>query len=398
MNTNRFWKFSTAGSVYFGRGSLNKLPEEIQSRNLTRVVIVTDPIVSKLDLVQQSISELRLQGIEVTVFDGGEAEPSIEIAEQATQKAREFNAQGVIGIGGGSNMDVAKVVAILLKHGGAPADYFGFNRVPGAIAPLIAIPTTSGTGSEVSHSAVLTDIAAQIKVSTLSPHLRPSVAIVDSRLTDSCPARVTAHSGIDALVHAVEALTNKSYQEISMDSPKAYEGSYPFTELLACEAIKLVGENLERAVGSPGDSKARDAMAYAAMLAGMAFSNSGVGLVHALEYPIGAITHCSHGEGNGLLLPFVMEFNLLDCQGTFTRVASLLTSKPEGLCRPEDAVNAIRLLQAKIGIRTRLSELGLQEERIPTVASKAIQIERLMSITARRPSESELIELLTKAL
>lgn len=398
MNTNSFWKFSTAGSVYFGRGSLSKLSEEIRSRQLDRVIVVTDAIVSKIELVQQSLDELRSQGIDVAVFDGGEAEPSIEVAERATQKARETDAKGVIGIGGGSNMDVAKIVAVLLKHGGKPADYFGFDRVPGSIAPLIAIPTTSGTGSEVSHSAVLTDTAAQIKVSTLSPHLRPSVAIVDSRLTDSCPARVTAHSGIDALVHAVEALTNRPFQQISTPGPKAYEGSYPFTELLACEAIRLVGEYLEKAVNSPEDAQARDAMAYAAMLAGMAFSNSGVGLVHALEYPIGAITHCSHGEGNGLLLPFVMEFNMPECQGTLAKVASLLTARPESSCRPEDAIDATRSLQSRIGIRNRLNQLGLRAEHIPAVASKAIQIERLMSITARRPSESDLVTLLTKAL
>lgn len=398
MNTNSFWKFSTAGSVYFGRGSLSKLSEEICSRQLDRVIVVTDAIVSKIELVQQSIVELRSQGIDVAVFDGGEAEPSIEVAERATQKARETDTQGVIGIGGGSNMDVAKIVAVLLKHGGKPADYFGFDRVPGSIAPLIAIPTTSGTGSEVSHSAVLTDTVAQIKVSTLSPHLRPSVAIVDSRLTDSCPARVTAHSGIDALVHAVEALTNRPYQQVSSPGPKAYEGSYPFTELLACEAIRLVGEYLEKAVNSPENAQARDAMAYAAMLAGMAFSNSGVGLVHALEYPIGAITHCSHGEGNGLLLPFVMEFNMPECQETLSKVASLLTGRPENSCSPEEAIVATRSLQSRIGIRNRLSELGLRAEHIPTVANKAIQIERLMSITARRPNESDLVTLLTKAL
>lgn len=398
MNTNPFWKFSTAGSLYFGRGSLSKLSEEIQKRDLRRVVVITDAIVSKLELVERSISELRSGGIEVAIFDGGEAEPSIEVAERATEKAREIDAQGVIGIGGGSNMDVAKVVAVLIKHGGKPADYFGFDRVPGPIASLIAIPTTSGTGSEVSHSAVLTDTASQIKVSTLSQYLRPSVAIVDSRLTDSCPARVTAHSGIDALVHAIEALTNKPFQSISTDGPRAYEGAYPFTELLACEAIKKIGENLERAVHTPGDTDARDAMAYAAMLAGMAFSNSGVGLVHAIEYPIGAITHCSHGEGNGLLLPYVMAFNKPNCEAALAKVASLLTGKQEGLCSADDAIDHVRKLQAKIGVRARLSELGLRAEHIPVVAHKAVQIERLMAITARRPTESDLVALITEAM
>lgn len=398
MNQYPLWKFSTAGTIHFGRGALNKLNEEIDRRQLKRLAVVTDAVVGNIDLVQQSIASLRAASIQVAVFDGGEAEPSIEIAEKATFTAREIEADGVIGIGGGSNMDVAKVVAILLKHGGKPADYFGFDQVPGPISPLIAIPTTSGTGSEVSHSAVLTDTAAQIKVSTLSPYLRPSVAIVDSRLTDSCPPRVTAHSGIDALVHAIEALTNRHCTQLADNISRAYEGSYPFTELLAGEAIRLVGQHLERAVHSPDDAEARDAMAYAAMLAGMAFSNSGVGLVHALEYPIGAITHCSHGEGNGLLLPYVMEYNQPECEDALKRIAHLLTGTPHESCRAEHAIEAVRALQTKIEIRTKLSELGLREEHIPTVANKAIQIERLMSITARRPTEAELIAILKSAI
>ncbi|XZE22012.1 iron-containing alcohol dehydrogenase [Pirellulaceae bacterium SH449] len=398
MNAYPFWKFSAAGTIYFGRGSLTKLSEEIDRRQLKTLAVVTDSIVANIDLVQHAIATLQARGVKVAVFDGGEAEPSIEIAKKATVKAREIDADGVIGIGGGSNMDVAKVVAILLKHGGKPADYFGFDKVPGPISPLIAIPTTSGTGSEVSHSAVLTDTVAQIKVSTLSPYLRPSVAIVDSRLTDSCPPRVTAHSGIDALVHAIEAMTNRPFTELSNDTPRAYEGSYRFTELLAGEAIKLIAQNLEQAVRTPNDAAARDAMAYAAMLAGMAFSNSGVGLVHALEYPIGAITHCSHGEGNGLLLPYVMEYNRYECDIALRKIAHLMTGNPYESCSVEGAILAVRALQSSIGIRTKLGELGLLEEHIPTVATKAIQIERLMSITARRPTEADLIAILKNAI
>lgn len=398
MNQYPLWKFSTAGTIHFGRGSLQKLKEEIDRRQLKRLAVVTDAVVGNIGLVQQAIASLLDCGIQVAVFDGGEAEPSIEIAEKATLTAREIEADGVIGIGGGSNIDVAKVVAILLKHGGKPADYFGFDQVPGPISPLIAIATTSGTGSEVSHSAVLTDTAAQIKVSTLSPYLRPSIAIVDSRLADSCPPRVTAHSGIDALVHAIEALTNRHCTQFADNIPRAYEGSYPFTELLAGEAIRLVGQHLERAVYSPNDAEARDAMAYAAMLAGMAFSNSGVGLVHALEYPIGAITRCSHGEGNGLLLPYVMEYNQPECKDALKRIAHLLTGTPHESCRAESAIDAVRTLQTKIGIRTKLGELGLREEHIATVANKAIQIERLISITARRPTEADLIAILKKAI
>ena len=163
---------------------------------------------------------------------------------------------------------------------------------------MFAMPTTAGTGSEVSHSAVLTDIENQVKVSTLSSWLRPSCAIVDPALSDSCPSKVTGESGIDALVHAVEAYTNKHYSEMNGVDPqaRAYEGSYSFTKLIAAEAIRLVGRSLVEACQNGGNVQARDDMALAAMLAGMAFSNSGVGIVHALEYPIGALTHCGHGE------------------------------------------------------------------------------------------------------
>lgn len=397
MNELPYWRFSTAGSVCFGRGSLGKLADALARLRIKRIAVVTDQTVASIELIQRALSQLQSGGIEIALFDGGEPEPSIAVAVLAANTAREINAECVVGIGGGSNMDVAKVVAVLLKHGGEPSDYFGFDKVPGPIVPLVAIPTTSGTGSEVSHSAVLTDTTAQTKVSTLSHHLRPSLAIVDSRLTESCPPRVTAHSGIDALVHAIEALTNRPFYELSNDGERAYEGRNPFTELLACEAIRLIAQNLEVAVHSPRDEKARDSMSYAAMLAGMAFSNSGVGLVHALEYPIGALTHCSHGEGNGLLLPYVMEFNKPVCESIFAQVASLMTGKSMAACRGEDAIEAVRTLQERIGIRLRLSNLGLNEPDIPIVANKAIQIERLMSVTARRPTEQDLVALLKSA-
>jgi alcohol dehydrogenase class IV len=294
-------------------------------------------------------------------------------------------------------MDVAKVVAVLLKHGGVPSDYFGFNRVPGPIVPLIAVPTTAGTGSEVSHSAVLTDVQSEVKVSTLSPFLRPISAMIDPSLTDSCPPRITAHSGIDALVHAMEALTNRPFHEMDESTARAYDGSYPFTELLAWEAIRTIQKSLERVVHSPDDQFARDSMAYAAMLAGMAFSNSGVGLVHALEYPIGALTHCSHGEGNGLLLPYVMQFNEPACQAAYRHVASIFTGKPENQCHPAEAIEAIEQLQSRIGIRNKLRLLGLRSDQIETVADKAIQIERLMAITARRPTKDDLVTILRNA-
>jgi alcohol dehydrogenase class IV len=299
-------------------------------------------------------------------------------------------------------LDIGKIVATVLRHGGAPRDYFGFDVVPGPTLPLIAIPTTAGTGSEVSHSAVLTDTIAQTKVSTLSRWLRPSVAIVDPALTDSCPAVVTAHSGIDALVHAIEAVTNRDYSEMTGVDPqaRAYEGSYPLTRLIGGEAIRLVGKFLVRAYQAPNDQEARDGMALAALLAGMAFSNSGVALVHALEYPVGGLTHCSHGEGNGLLLPHVMRFNLPACAESMAEVAVWLGCDTNGLpanVAAEAAIEAVVKLQQAVKIRMRLSELGLEHKQIPWVATKAFQIKRLMDVNPRRPSEQDLVDILESA-
>lgn len=314
---------------------------------------------------------------------------------------------------GGSNLDVSKIAATVLKHAGKPREYFGFDAIPGPILPLFAVPTTAGTGSEVSHSSVLSDPVSNVKVSTLSRWLRPLVAIVDPSLTDSCPPTVTAHSGIDALVHAIEAYTNRDFSQMIGVDPqaRAYEGSYRLTRLLAAEAIQLIAKHLVRVYEDPKDYDSRDAMAMAAMLAGMAFSNSGVALVHALEYPIGTLTHCSHGEGNGLLLPHVMQFNLPRCVEAMAEIGQLFEANfPAPLAedgatgaRPTNeswahlAIDRVIELQKKIGIRTRLSELGLKRDDIRLVANKAFQIKRLTDVNPRRPTEIELVTILEAA-
>jgi alcohol dehydrogenase class IV len=207
---------------------------------------------------------------------------------------------------------------------------------------------------------------------------------------------------VDALVHAIEAVTNRDFSEMtSMASQaKAYEGSYSLTRLMGGEAIRLIGQFLVRAFRDPNDTDARDGMALASMLAGMAFSNSGVALVHALEYPIGGLTHCSHGEGNGLLLPHVMRFNLPACVDAMAAIASWVGCDTSGLTSKsaaEAAIAAVVQIQHAVSIRTRLSELGLKKEQIPLVAAKAFQIKRLMDVNPRRPTELDLVGILENA-
>lgn len=400
--SNSVWQFATAGNIKFGRGSSALTSTELQRYKTCRPLVVTDGTVKALKPVEKLITDLRNAGFTPQIFDACVPEPAVDTAREAIEFGQASKVDCVIGIGGGSNLDVAKMAATVLKHSGEPSNYFGFDAIPGPILPLIALPTTAGTGSEVSHSAVLTDKAAGTKVSTLSRWLRPAVAIIDPALTDSCPPKVTADSGIDALVHAIEAFTNRDFQQMVGVDPqtRAYEGSYPLTRLFAAEAMRLIGRSLVQAYQQPTNQSARDDMALAAMLAGMAFSNSGVAIVHALEYPVGALTHCSHGEGNGLLLPHVMRFNLPNCIPQFAEIAKCLN--PGMLdCTTEEAANeaieAVNRLQKQLGICGQLRDLGLQHNQIAQVAQKAFQIKRLMDVNPRRPTEQDLIGILQAA-
>jgi alcohol dehydrogenase len=249
----------------------------------------------------------------------------------------------------------------------------------------------------VSAAAVFTDTANHIKVSCLSPFLRPAFAIVDPLFTVSCPPKVTADSGIDALTHAIEGFCAVNNDEFPLPSGEksVYQGKNPLADAMAREAITLVGKFLKRAVKDGNDLEARDGMALAATLGGLAFSNSGVALVHAMEYPVGGAVHVSHGAGNGLLLPFVMEFNRPKREEAFAQIALLLgvewdnnvTSALATL-----ALHRIRELREEIGIPTRLRDIGVKEDMLPGFAAKAFAIKRLMRVNPRMPqSEDEIL-------
>src|SRR5207253_6192858 len=234
---------------------------------------------------------------------------------------------------GGSHLDLATITATGLAHGGGPRDYIGDDKIPGPVWPLICVPTTAGTGSEVSAAAVLTDTDNQMKVGILSNYLRPRVALIDPLLTVSCPAKVTADSGIDALTHAIEGYTavDNAVFPLPPGERSVYQGKHPLGDIMAEKAIALIGQYLRRAVANGQDLEARDGMALGATLAGLAFSNVGVAVVHALEYPVGGAVHCSHGAGNGLLLPYVMRFNLSARPKEFAHIGRLLGEDLGGL-------------------------------------------------------------------
>jgi alcohol dehydrogenase len=396
------WSFYSAGHFVFGRGASAQLGHLVAQRKLSKVFVVSDPRLVAAGIVERVVKPLIDAGIAARVFDQGEPEPSIAAAIRAADAAARFAPDCLLGLGGGSNMDLAKFAAILLTHGGPPSKYFSFNNVPGPILPLVCVPTTAGTGSEVSHAAVLTDTDNHIKVSTLSRFLRPALAVVDPALTDGCPRQVTADSGIDALTHSIEAYTAAEYTDIdgAPHEPVAYEGRHPLGMCLAEKAIALIGQHLVTAVNDGTNQQARDGMSLAATVAGLAFSNCAVAVVHALEYPLGAVLHCSHGAGNGLLLPHVMRYNLPARIESFATVARLLGEDVGGLSTDQAAQRApaaVQRISAAIGIPQRIRDLGGHRAQLAGFAEKAFAIKRLMNTNPRRPTQADLLAILEAA-
>jgi alcohol dehydrogenase class IV len=390
------WTFHSAGQLVFGRNAVNQLGDIASRLRLKRLLIVTDKVLvgaGIVDLVRRPLVEA---GLTIDIFDGGEPEPSFRAAEACLTKARAFTPDGLLGLGGGSNMDLAKITVTVLAHGGEPRTYVGDDQIPGPVLPLICVPTTAGTGSEVTASSVLTDNVNKMKVGVLSNFLRPLVAVIDPLLTVSCPPRLSADSGIDALSHAVEAYTavdNESFP-LPHGERSVYQGRHPLGDCLAEKAITLIGAHLETAVRDGKNLEARDGMALGATLAGLAFSNVGVALVHAMEYPVGGAVHCSHGTGNGLLLPHIMRFHLDVRAPELARIAELLGEKIAGLSEraaAERSIAAVDRLRASIGIPARLRDLGVTQEMLPAFAEKASSIRRILRVNPREATAADVL-------
>jgi alcohol dehydrogenase class IV len=396
------WTFHSAGQILFGRNAIGQIGEVAGRLGAKRMLIVTDSILDSAGIVQRVREPLAGHGLAVDVFTGGEPEPSMRAAEKCLEHARAWRPDALVGLGGGSNMDLAKITAAVLTHGGTPRTYVGEDKIPGPVVPLICVPTTAGTGSEVTAASVLTDSDNQMKVGVLSNYLRPRVALVDPLLTVSCPPKVTADSGIDALTHAIEAYTaiDNAHFPLPPGERSVYQGKHPLGDIMAEKAIALIGQHLRRAVHNGLDLEAREGMALGATLAGLSFSNVGVAVVHALEYPVGGATHCSHGAGNGLLLPFVMRFNLSARPKEFATIARLLGEDISGLgdqAAALRAVSAVEKLRQDIGVPGRLRDLGVKADQLRPFAERAFQIKRILRVNPRTVTVEDLEGILKDA-
>jgi alcohol dehydrogenase class IV len=365
-----------------GPGAVAALPRLVADLG-ERVLIVTDPIIAGLPALTHIRRGLEDAGVAVSAFEDARADVPFDVIDHCLETATEAAPDSLVAIGGGSVIDLAKAVATLLTHRGNIRDYYGENRVPGPVTPVVAVPTTAGTGAEVTTVSVISDPDHALKVGISSVHLIPTFAVCDPDLTLSCPPTLTAHSGIDALCHAVESVTS-AYREVGPLTvvEGVYLGKNPESDRLALHAVSVIAEALPLAVADGQDQRARSEMMRAATAAGLAFAHSGVGVPHALQYPIGAATHTPHGLGVGLLLPYVLNANralIIDELALLARAVGV----PDG-----DFIDWVSDLNSRIGIPSDLRSIGVERDQLADFADLAVTARRLIQ-NDRGPGTTE---------
>lgn len=371
------------GKLVFGNGKLSLLTADVLALNPKRVFIPT------IEPLQQTIApfidELEKAGIEVLTDISIVAEPSFSDFEKLMEKVTPFNPDIVIGIGGGSVLDISKLVAAQLDNEQLLRDYVGIGLLKGRTKKLICVPATSGTGSEVSPNAILVDDADNQKKGIISPYLVPDIVYVDPRLTVTVPPAITAATGMDALTHCLEAYTNKF--------------SKPFIDLFAYEGMRLIAENIEKAVRKGSDIQAREKVALGSLYGGFCLGPVNTAGVHALSYPLGSMYHLAHGLSNAVLLPWVMEYNMMAVPHRYADVAEALGCERsmDALATARSGVEKIRELNAKCGIPKNLREVGVKEETIPQMAAEAMKIQRLLKNNPRDITEQDAIGIFKSA-
>ncbi|MDG2405248.1 MAG: iron-containing alcohol dehydrogenase [Paracoccaceae bacterium] len=371
--------FNTTSSVRFGAGLISKLGAMVHSEIGTRVLLVTDPGIMATGLVDKVQACLINAGVEISLFSQVAADPPESVIVAATEAVRLANAEVVIGFGGGSSLDVAKLAAVLAMGTQTLSELYGVGNVRSARLPLILIPTTSGTGSEVTPISIVTTGKSE-KMGVVSPFLIPDIALLDPELTLGLPAHVTAATGIDAMVHAIEA------------SASASANNNPVSKILAQEALRLMGAALETAVQSPGDIDARSDMMLGSLLAGQAFANSPVAAVHALAYPIGGHYKVPHGLSNALILPQVLRFNAVTAPELYAEIAACTFPNLAGFGPKEAAAGfaeAMADLSKRCGLQQTLREMGIDHSALPMLARDAMNQTRLLVNNPRDVTEAD---------
>ena len=385
MSLNNFI-FNTTSGIRFGSGMSKLCAEEVSKKLGPNILFITDKDLMSLKLTEPALNELRKYSSIVEIFQDVEADPSIKTLLNSIQVGKKINATGVIGFGGGSSMDVAKLSSLILGSNENIDDVWGVSNAKGPRLPLVLVPTTAGTGSEVTPISIIT-VGEEEKKGVSSEIILPDIAILDPDLTIGLPAHTTAATGIDAMVHAIEGYTS------------ANKNNNPISKMLAVEALKLLAGSIERAVFDGSDIKARGNMLIGAMLAGKAFANSPVAAVHALAYPIGGTFHVSHGLSNSLVLPYVLRFNSVDSKTTkdYAELAPYIfpdintDQGNQAICN--QFIDKLEVLSKKIGLPQKLREVNIPKEACKKMASDAMKQTRLLVNNPREVTERDALNI-----
>jgi len=372
--------FNTTPSVVFEPGAARRLGAIAGARLGASVLFVTDPGLTQLGLCDPAIASLEAAGISVTVFDAVEADPSLATLMKAVEAGRAANATGVAGFGGGSSLDVAKLAALLIGSGEDLDGAWGVGQAKGPRLPLVLVPTTAGTGSEVTPVSIIT-VGEEEKRGVSSAIILPDIAVLDAELTLGLPPAITAATGIDAMVHAIESYASRN------------ANNNPLSRMLARQALQLLGANIEKVIADGGDLEARGAMLLGSMLAGQAFANSPVAAVHALAYPVGGTLHMPHGLSNALVLPHVLRFNAPDAAHLYAEIAADafpqlgMEESVQGRCAA--FIEELAALSARVGLQPRLRDVGIPEDALAKMAADAMKQQRLLVNNPRAMSEAD---------
>ena len=377
--------FRTVPSVIFETGASARLGAIVKSR-MTRPVIVTDKGIIKAGLIDAALESLKAEGLDYFLFDGIEADPPARVVRASVEIARQHKADGVIGFGGGSSMDTAKLIAVLLNSTQNLEEIYGTGNIKGGRAALVLLPTTSGTGSEVTDIAVLTTDDDQ-KMGILGDQMFADIAILDPALTYGVPRHVTAATGVDAMVHAIEAYTNRHRKN-------------PVSDALAREALRLLSSNIVAACETPGDATVRANMLLGAMLAGQAFTNSPVGAVHGMAYPLGALFHIPHGLSNSLMLEPVLRFNAAAASHLYAELGDVIGANDTGdyAMRADAFIGKLMEIVAATGVERKLSNLGISHNDLPRMAEDAMKATRVMRNNPREVTYEDALRMYGEVL
>ena len=379
--------FQTTRTVVSEVGATAKIGPMMRDMGCRKVAFVTDAQILELGLAKPALDGLAEAGIDVWTFSDVVADPPEAMVLDAVAQARREGIDGVVSVGGGSSMDTAKLVAILANSDQPIGEMYGVGLVKGNRLPMILAPTTAGTGSEVTPISIVTTGASE-KKGVVAPQLIPDCAVLDAELTLGLPAPVTAATGIDAMVHAIEAFTSKHKKN-------------PVSDCLAREALRLLGGSIRTACTTPGDRAARGDMLLGSMLAGMAFTNAPVAAVHALAYPLGGHFHVPHGLSNALVLPYVLEFNMPDAEAHYAELAPIIfpeLADKASTDRAAGLVEALKRLGPELGMQSRLSEVGVNHNNLPMLAEDAMKQTRLLVNNPREMTYEAALGIYEKAL